>query len=165
MITVVAATVADAEELSTLINEVIARGGTTAHETPFTPQSFASHFLRGDEFVSCFKAVDQAGRALGYQSLGYAAYLPQDWGDIGTFARVNGVQRGVGTALFAETLEAAKLARIPWINATIRADNTGGLAYYSKMGFVDYNVLKAMPLKDGTPVDRICKRFAVPRDT
>ncbi|WP_420810234.1 GNAT family N-acetyltransferase [Ensifer aridi] len=66
---------------------------------------------------------------------------------------------GAGTALFAATKAYARDAGFLAINATIRADNIGGLAYYSKMGFVDYKVDKAVPLKDGRPVDRISKRY------
>lgn len=67
--------------------------------------------------------------------------------------------RGVGAALFALTVEAAGAAGINTIDATIRADNAGGLAFWSRLGFVDYAVLRARPLKDGTPMDRITKRF------
>ena len=45
------------------------------------------------------------------------------------------------------------------IDATIRADNTGGLAFYGRMGFTDYDCVAGVPLKDGTLVDRIRKRF------
>jgi ribosomal protein S18 acetylase RimI-like enzyme len=69
--------------------------------------------------------------------------------------------RGVGTALFAATLSAAEELNIEFINATIRADNTGGLAYYEKMGFRTYRTLESIPLRDGTLVDRIQKRYAV----
>jgi hypothetical protein len=29
------------------------------------------------------------------------------------------------------------------------------------MGFIDHEIVPAVPLKDGTPVDRIRKRFAL----
>ena len=45
------------------------------------------------------------------------------------------------------------------MNAEIRADNEGGLAFYGKMGFQDQDVDRAVPLGDGTPVDRINKRY------
>jgi hypothetical protein len=45
------------------------------------------------------------------------------------------------------------------INATIRADNVGGLAFYSRLGFTDHGISRAVPLRDGTPVDRVSKRF------
>lgn len=71
---------------------------------------------------------------------------------------------GVGTTLFAATLAAAEERNIEVINATIRADNTGGLAYYEKMGFRTYNMLEKVPLNDGTPVDRIQKQYQVSKD-
>lgn len=87
--------------------------------------------------------------------------LPEGWATIGTFARVGLTQRGVGRALFAETLKAARAAGIKVIDATIRADNAGGLAFYARQGFVDYDRLIGVPLNDGTPVDRVRKRFEV----
>ncbi len=158
---VLAVTQTDAEELTSLLNAIIARGGTTAHEVPFTPESFAEHFISGQDCIACVKAIDGSGVALGFQSLGFADYAPKGWGDIGTFTRVDGTQRGVGSALFAKTKRIASKKGIAMINATIRADNTGGLAYYSKIGFVDYALLKALPLDDGTLIDRICKKFVV----
>jgi len=102
---------------------------------------------------------DETGRLLGFQTLGREAHLPDGVGDIGTFARVGGTQRGVGSALFVATRAAAKAKGLSAINATIRADNTGGLAFYGRMGFVDHSVSRGVPLKDGRPVDRIYKRF------
>jgi ribosomal protein S18 acetylase RimI-like enzyme len=68
---------------------------------------------------------------------------------------------GVGSALFEETKKAARAAGVRTIDATIRADNTGGLAFYTRMGFVDYDRRVGVPLKNGTPVDRVRKRFDV----
>jgi hypothetical protein len=45
------------------------------------------------------------------------------------------------------------------INAQIRADNLPGMAYYAAMGFAPFDMVKAVPLKDGTPVDRMIKRY------
>jgi L-amino acid N-acyltransferase YncA len=153
---------ADAADLAELLNEIIARGGTTALEEPFTPASLAETYLTGPDVISCMVAVDRAsGRLLGFQTLIREDHLPEDVGDIGTFARVGGTQRGVGTALFAATRAAADAKGLSAINATIRADNTGGLAFYGRMGFIDHSVRPAIPLKDGRPVDRINKRYSL----
>jgi L-amino acid N-acyltransferase YncA len=150
----------DAPALADLLNAVIARGGTTALETPFTPVSLAETYLNGPNVHLCFVAVDTAtGRIEGFQTLGRYPGLPEDIGDIGTFARVDGAQKGVGSALFAEMAKAAHAHGLTAINATIRADNVGGLAFYTKQGFVDYGITAAIPLNDGTPVDRVHKRF------
>jgi L-amino acid N-acyltransferase YncA len=152
----------DAPALAELLNAVIARGGTTALETPFTPEGLAETYLSGPNVHLCFVAVDAAtGRIEGFQTLGRYPGLPEDVGDIGTFARVDGAQKGVGSALFAEMVKAARAHGLSAINATIRADNTGGLAFYAKQGFVDHGVTAAVPLNDGTPVDRVHKRYAL----
>lgn len=149
---------ADAAELAELLNAIIARGGTTAWETPFTPDHLRDAYLIGPTVHCCFVA-DGDGVLLGFQTLGTQGFLPPEIGDIATFARVGGTQAGVGTALFAATKARARELGLAAINATIRADNTGGLAFYSRMGFIDHEVVPAVPLKDGTPVDRIRKRF------
>ena len=150
----------DAPGLAALLNAVIARGGTTALEEPFTPDHLAETYLVGPAVHCCFVAVDRAsGRLEGFQTLGRYPGLPDDVGDIGTFARIDGKQRGVGSALFAATRERARRLGLSAINATIRADNAGGLAFYGKMGFADQAVTRAAPLRDGRLVDRVHKRF------
>lgn len=56
-------------------------------------------------------------------------------------------------------IRSATLADATEMDATIRADNTGGLMYYSKMGFLDHSVTKGAPFDDGTLVDRRSKRY------
>ena len=150
----------DAAELAILLNAIIARGGTTAFETPFTPDGLDQAYLTGPTVHCCFVAED-GGPLLGFQTLGTQPFLPAEVGDIATFTRLGGTQSGVGTALFAATRERARQLGLAAINATIRADNAGGLAFYSRLGFIDHEVVPAVPLKDGTPVDRIRKRFAL----
>ena len=151
----------DAPALAELLNAVIAAGGTTALETPFTAQTLAETYLTGANVHCCFVAEDDDGRVLGFQTLGRYPGLPEDIGDIGTFARLGGTRRGIGSALFAATRKRAAELGLSAINATIRADNSGGLAFYSGLGFADHAVSKGVPLKDGTPVDRVHKRFVL----
>jgi len=154
----------DAAALAELLNAVIAQGGTTALEDPYTPERFAWAYIHGPDVHCCFVAVDPAtGHLEGYQSLGRSRDLPAVVGDVGTFARLGGAQRGVGTALFAATRARAATLGLAAINATIRADNAGGLAFYAKQGFLDHSITPAVPLKDGTLVDRVNKRFVISR--
>jgi len=165
-LTVRTARQADAAAMAELINAIIAIGGTTAYEDPFDAASMDAAYISLPQLVSCFVAETDGG-IVGFQGLMRSFDpddpLPDGWATIGTFARVGLTQRGVGGALFAATLQAARDAGISVIDATIRADNTGGLAFYSRQGFVDYDRLKAVPLKNGTPVDRIRKRLDVTR--
>jgi L-amino acid N-acyltransferase YncA len=152
----------DAGALAELLNAIIARGGTTAHEDPFTPERLADAYIDGPGALCCFVAVDRVtGRIEGFQALGRDPGLAPDIGDIGTFARVGGTQRGTGSALFAATRARALDLGLAAINATIRADNAGGLAFYAKQGFQDDSVTPAVPLRDGSRVDRVHKRFAL----
>ena len=158
------ATREDAAEMAELINAIIAIGGTTAYEEPFDPASMDAAYISLPELVSCFVA-EAEGRIVGFQGLMRSFdpddTLPDGWATIGTFARVGLTQRGVGGALFARTLRAAREAGITAIDATIRADNTGGLAFYARQGFVDYDRMVGVPLRNGAPVDRIRKRFDI----
>ncbi len=151
---------ADAAELADLLNAIIARGGTTALQTPFTAAALAAAYLTGPDVWCCH--VASAGEALlGFQTLGRYPGLPADVGDIGTFTRLGATQGGIGTALFAATVARARALGLSALNATIRADNAGGLAFYTRMGFVDHDVISGVPLADGTPVDRVRKRFSL----
>ncbi len=153
---------ADAQELADLINPIIAAGGTTAIEDPFSAEILDQEYLTGPNVRFCFVAFDEeSGRLEGFQTLIHNDSLPQGTGDIATFARIDGKQRGVGSALFAATSKEAARRGLKQLNATIRADNSEGIAFYSKMGFADHSVTEAVPLKDGTLVDRVHKRFEV----
>ena len=152
---------ADAVALSLLLNEIIEQGGTTAYEEPLSEQQLLADFIACPAVVSCFAAADpQTGELVGFQSLARSAGTP-DVGEIATYARVGRIKSGIGSALFGETLNAARFAGLAAIDATIRSDNIGDLAYYQRMGFRDWSVSKGVPLADGTPIDRVTKRFAI----
>lgn len=146
---------ADAAELAALLNEVVAQTGTSALEEPLDEVTFADWFIDGPLMLTSFLA-EHEGRAIGFQTVSRYGDLPEGWGDIGTFTRQPG-RGGVGSALFERTrAEAVRLGLVA-LKATIRADNEAGLAYYASRGFEDYRVDRAVPLKDGRPVDRISK--------
>ena len=150
------ATAADAAALAGILNPIILAGGTTGIEDVLDPATLAHWFIDGPDVIVCHLA-EAAGHALGFQSLSRYGDLPRGWADIGTFARQP--RTGTGTALFAATRAAACTAGITAINATIRADNAGGLAFYRGLGFTPYRTTPAVPLRDGTPVDRLHHRF------
>ena len=149
----------DAAALAELLNVIIAAGGTTAYQVPFTPERFAELHIDGPGVLTSFVALGEDGVPMGFQILLRDDRLPPGFGDIGTFARRGATTRGIGSALFAATCDAARQLGLVGINATIRADNSGGLAFYGKQGFEDHSVARAVPLNDGTPVDRISKRY------
>ena len=151
----------DTAALCAILNEIIAIGGTTAIETLLTDAEFEGYFLTSPHVVCCVVAEDDAGMLAGFQMLerkdGEARHIAYS----NTFARQSQKIRGIGTALFEASKRIAADKGITEIIAKIRADNVPGLAYYSKMGFEDYTVDPGVPLKDGTPVDRVSKRFVL----
>jgi L-amino acid N-acyltransferase YncA len=138
------ATEADAAEMAALLNAIIRKGGTTAHRNPFSEERMISHYVAAERGISCVVA-DARGVILGFQALEWcdpdwakANPLPAEWAVIATFVADGAQGRGVGGRLFVETLAAARKAEVTAIDATIRWENAGGLAYYGGLGFADY---------------------------
>ena len=154
------ATHADAPALATILNPIIERGGTTAYEDPVDEAYFQSMIAGLGPHDTLFVAeVD--GRVVGYQLLEASPKLPEGIASIASFVAIDTAAKGIGQAMAATTIRAAKAAGWTEIDATIRADNAAGLAYYSRVGFADHQVFRSVPLKDGTPVDRIAKRLSL----
>lgn len=154
-----------------VINPIIAQGTTTAHRRPFDQTRMVDHYIAPPRGLSCVVAL-RAGLLLGFQAVDWAdpAHdgpdpLPEGWGSIGSFVAPEAQGLGLGHALFATTLAAARRAGVIAIDATIRADNRPGLGFYHKLGFRDYAVIRAVPLSDGAPVDRMRKRYDVTAQT
>lgn len=149
-------TVADLASGVSLINHIIALGGSTAYETPFDETTFRAEFLDDPEIAL---VAETAGRVGGFQ----VAYRGDDGTYyIGTFADQRRPLRGVGSALMAETVALCRAAGGTSIVAKITSDNTAGLTFYSKMGFADETVLhRELTRRDGTTVDRVVKRLTL----
>jgi L-amino acid N-acyltransferase YncA len=148
----------DAAACVEILNAIIRTGGTTAIETPLTADEITDWFLESDTVICCHVA-EYNGVVAGFQSVGCGSDLPDDWGDMASFAAEGMTGKGIGSALFAATRLAARTAGLSGLNATIRADNDSGLRYYNRMGFKDYDLIPAVPLANGRRVDRICKKY------
>ena len=153
----------DVEGMRALLNEIIRVGGTTAITNELSSDEMREWFISGDKVVSYFVAVDSDGAVAGFQSLSTYDSLPAGWLDIATFARRSRHKSGVGSALFARTRELAWQRGTIAINATIRVENVGGLAYYGKMGFETYLVEDGDPKDHGRVFNRVHKRFDLQR--
>ena len=137
-----------------IVNHIIALGGTTAYEEPYSQQDFHDHYLVEPPVTN---VVTQDGRVVGFQ----AAF---DVGDglysIGSFTDRVAPVKGAGKVIFDKTLADCRARGGQAILAKITSDNTGGLAFYSRMGFVDWKTIpNDHTRKDGTQVDRIIKRL------
>ncbi|WP_434053232.1 MAG: GNAT family N-acetyltransferase [Roseibium sp.] len=134
----------DADQMAELINRIIAIGGTTAYRAAFDSEKIVSEFIGPELAICCHVAVED-GEICGFQALLWADpswpgedKLPSDWAVIATYVDPDMHGKGIGRTLFTRTAAAAQEAGVTAIDATIRKENTGGLSYYSRMGFVDY---------------------------
>jgi L-amino acid N-acyltransferase YncA len=105
--------------------------------------------------ICCHVAVDPSGAVAGMQWLDTSDEPGDPRGFISSFTRRAPRLPGAGRALFAATVPAARTAGLTSLVAKIRADNAPGLGYYRAMGFEEHDVARAVPLADGTPVDRV----------
>ena len=144
--------------MAALLNGIIAIGGTTAHQHPKTEAQIRADYIDGPEALTCVVA-EEDGQLIGFQAVGVWPGLPEGWGDIGTFVAPGLQAKGIGSALFAATRAAARESGLAVLNATIRADNAPGLAYYGRLGFADYAHDPDWALEDGRKVGRVSRRF------
>ena len=151
----------DARALADLLNEIIAIGGTTAYVHDKTAEELTK--IMQTPNAAWYLAEDEKGRVLGFQWIEPHPDGPADIASIASFVRIGGTGLGVGSNLFIEMCEAARTHGYRAIDAIIRADNEGGLAYYQSRGFETIKVLKDVALDDGTRVDKIWKRYALKR--
>ncbi len=140
-----------------IINHIIGLGGTTAYEEPYTVDALKAHYL---EEADISNVVEDNGRIAGFQAV-FAQDNPTEY-SVGSFTDQKAPVKGAGAVLMAKMKEDCRAAGGTSIVAKITSDNTGGLAFYSKMGFLDETIQKnAFTRKDGTTVDRVIKRFVL----
>lgn len=146
----------DAAHMASLLNRIIAIGGTTAHEIPMSPEAVLDHYIAGAECITSVVA-EANGRNVGWQSIGWS----KGEAHIGSFVDPEIQAKGIGAAMFAKTLDLARAAGLEEIHASIRADNIPGLAYYKRIGFTDLSTDPDFALKDGRVVGRVNRVFTL----
>ena len=149
----------DARAMAELLNAIIRKGGTTAIAKEITGDDIKNWFLKAPDRSAWHLAENEAGEILGFQFIEPHGDLPADACDIATFVKLGQTGLGIGSKLFAASRTAASGLGYTWINATIRTDNTGGLAYYQSRGFESYARHSDQPLENGFIVDKLSKRY------
>lgn len=149
----------DHKSMAQLLNEIIEKGGTTALTRPVTGKDIAERTAAHPGRSAWHVALNDDEQVVGFQWINPHPDLPEEACDIATFVQLGQSGLGIGSALFEATRAAAKALGYIWINATIRADNEGGLVYYQSRGFRDWHFDEGVPLDSGQIVDKISKRF------
>lgn len=149
----------DARDLADLLNAIIRKGGTTALTQELDRDAMLGWIDRAPERSAWHVAEDGIGGILGVQLIEPHPGLPPEACDIATFVKPGTTGIGIGSRLFEASRRAARDLGYLWINATIRADNAGGLAYYQSRGFETCAHHPGQRLANGQVVDRISKRY------
>ncbi len=134
------ATPGDADGMSRVLRHIIEVTGT---ERTSDPAHVIANYIRNPSGIRCSVALDDAQKVLGFQSLisafsGNPCGVPEDRGVIGTHISPAAHRRGIGSALFLASEQAASRAGLDRIDACIAAGNTTALRYYDAMGFRTY---------------------------
>lgn len=161
MIRVRAATSLDATSMAALLNEIIEIGGTTALVRPLTGDDIAQRMHAAPDNSAWHVALDKNEQVVGFQWISPHANLPPEACDIASFVQIGRAGLGIGSALFDASARAAKALGYVWINATIRADNEGGLTYYQSRGFRNWAFDTGIELENGLIVDKVSKRYDI----
>ncbi|KAA9370456.1 GNAT family N-acetyltransferase [Ochrobactrum quorumnocens] len=140
----------DADDMSKVLKEII---DATGRQRQYDRDHVIELYISDPNRIECHVAVAD-GEVLGFQSLKHATEgnpygVAVGWGIIGTHVSPRAARKGVGSALFAATRQAATVAGIIDIDASIGDNNDMGLAYYEAIGFRTYR----------TSPGRICKQY------
>lgn len=130
----------DADAMNQIITAILEKWNSPR---PRGADHVLAHYIAHPDSVKCSIAYDDHDKVLGFQSLlcaseGNVYHVPVGWGVIGTYVDLHAGRQGIGKALFASTMAAAKEANLPAIDATIAKNNPEGLRYYDAMGFQTY---------------------------
>jgi L-amino acid N-acyltransferase YncA len=156
-ITIQKGSTVDLRQTAELLNEIIAIGGTTAMTKPMSRDDLEGWLMANQDCSTWHVALTEDGTLLGFQWIGPWGDLPPEACGIGTFVKAG--RTGIGTKLFEASVKAARALGYTWMDAEIRADNEGGLAYYQSRGFENYKRKDRVVLDNGTEVSKIHKRY------
>ena len=144
----------DARTIAELLNEI---NGTSVFANSISSLDVAE-WMRGGK-TAWHVAEDDKGQILGAQWIMPNPDMPKTSTDIATFVRVGQEGLGVGSALFQATKVAAQALGYHAIDAIIRTNNAGGLAYYQSRGFETISTTTSITMESNQIVDKIWKRY------
>jgi len=152
------ATVDDAEQVSAVLNSVIAEGMLTLFDRPF-PVAEERTFIAALSPRSALHVAELESRILGVQSIDLYSDLSQSTSHVatmGTWLRGEARGHGIGKLLAMESFRFATSNGYAKIVIHVLAGNERALRFYRRLGFVDVGVLRRHVRLGGTFHDEVC---------
>lgn len=132
------ATPDDAAAIVGILNPIIEAGAYTVLDGPLSIEDER-------QYITCFPqrgvfhvAVSPEGSLVGFQSVEpFASYARafDHVATIGTYVQLEQRRQGIGSRLAAATFEAARGRGFEKLFTYVRADSSGSLAFYLRLGF------------------------------
>ncbi|MBC7924516.1 MAG: GNAT family N-acetyltransferase [Bryobacteraceae bacterium] len=148
----------DAAEIVAVLNPIILAGCYTSLDRPFELDE-EHRFIAGFPKRGIFHVAEGEGsRIVGVQTVEpFATYTAafDHVGVIGTYVALDHRREGVGSQLFAATIQAAHGKGYEKLFSFIRADNPAALAAYRKQGFEVIGIARQHAKIQGRYVDEL----------
>jgi L-amino acid N-acyltransferase YncA len=150
---------ADAEHIVSILNPIVEARIYTAFTEPFTVEG-ERDYISAFPVRGVWKVAAQRDdpRLVGFQIVEpFGSYTTafDHVGIIGTYVDLALRRRGIATALFRETFDAARAKGYEKFFTFVRADNVDGLAAYRARGFEILGTARRHARIDGRYVDEI----------
>ena len=139
------ATVDDAREIAVVLNEVIAEGGLTIFDQPFSEED-ERRFIASLGARSALHVAEIDHAIIGVQSIDLFSHFARSLSHVatmGTWLRSDSRGRGSGRLLAAESLGFAKAHGYTKIVVQVLADNERALRFYRALGFHDIGIARS----------------------
>jgi phosphinothricin acetyltransferase len=151
------ATVGDAEAIAAVLNGVIAEGHLTVFDQPFSADEERA-FISSLGSRSILHVAQVDGTCVGVQSVDLFSPWIQALSHVatmGTWLAPEARGRGVGRALFKESLSFARSNDYTKIVVQVLAMNDRALRFYRGLGFADIGIFRNHAKLSGTLHDEI----------
>ena len=149
----------DAEQITAILNPIIAARCYTVMDTPFTVEA-ERDFIRAFPGRGIFlAAIDTtSGRVVGFQNVSPFGSFTSAFdhvGVIGTYVDLGRRREGIAGRLFAATFETARAKGYEKFFSYVRADNEAALQAYLGHGFRVVGAAERHAKIDGRYIDEI----------
>lgn len=149
----------DAEGVCRVINPIIEAGAYTVFDAPFDVESERDYILKFPARGVWKVALEaETSQIVGWQVLeplaSYTAAFDHVAG-IGTYVELTQRRRGIASALFAASFDAARAKGYEKLFTFVRADNAGALATYQAHGFTVLGEAKRHARLRGRYIDEL----------